>query len=138
MQIINLLGLISAATSALAASVAYDQGYDDASRPLASVACSDGANGLTTRHGWTTQGQIPRFPNIGAASAVAGWNSTGCGTCWRLTFRGKTIHVLAVDHADTGFNIGLRAMNELTNGQAVALGRVDAAFAQVGGAACGL
>jgi len=105
---------------------------------MTAVACSDGLNGLTTRYGWTTQGQIPRFPYIGAAEAVTGWNSTGCGTCWQLSFRGRSINVLAVDHAGAGFNVALKAMNDLTNGQAVALGRVDAAAVQVGKAACGL
>ena len=41
-----------------------------------------------------------------------------CGTCWRLTYpgSGKSITVLAVDHAGAGFNIALDALNDLTNG----------------------
>lgn len=39
------------------------------------MSCSDGANGLITRYGWATQGVIPKFPYIGGAELIAGWNS---------------------------------------------------------------
>ncbi|KAH8121386.1 hypothetical protein ACSS6W_004526 [Trichoderma asperelloides] len=138
MQLSNLfkLALFTAAVSA--DTVSYDTGYDDASRSLTAVSCSDGTNGLITRYHWQTQGQIPRFPYIGGAQAVAGWNSPNCGTCWKLTYSGKTIYVLAIDHAGAGFNIGLDAMNALTNGNAVALGRVSATASQVAVSNCGL
>src|SRR5205809_321684 len=55
--------------------VSYDTGYDDASRSLTAVSCSDGANGLITRYGWQTQGNVANFPNIGGSSTIAGWNS---------------------------------------------------------------
>jgi hypothetical protein len=55
--------------------VSYDTGYDDGSRSLANVACSDGQNGLITRYGWQTQGQVARFPYIGGIDAVDRWNS---------------------------------------------------------------
>ncbi|KAM0485346.1 protein SnodProt1 precursor [Trichoderma gamsii] len=130
------LALFTAAVSA--DTVSYDTGYDDASRSLTVVSCSDGANGLITRYHWQTQGQIPRFPYIGGVQAVAGWNSPSCGTCWKLTYSGKTIYVLAVDHSAAGFNIGLDAMNALTNGNAVQYGRVDATASQVAVKNCGL
>ncbi|KAK1255330.1 hypothetical protein MKX08_009325 [Trichoderma sp. CBMAI-0020] len=138
MQFSNLfkLALFTAAVSA--DTVSYDTGYDDASRSLTVVSCSDGANGLITRYHWQTQGQIPRFPYIGGVQAVAGWNSPNCGTCWKLTYSGKTIYVLAVDHSAAGFNIGLDAMNALTNGNAVQYGRVDATASQVAVKNCGL
>jgi hypothetical protein len=66
------LGLASL-TSAI--SVSYDTGYDDASRSLNTLSCSDGANGLVTRFGWNTQGNVPSFPRIGGYSGIAGWNS---------------------------------------------------------------
>ncbi|KAI0971926.1 EC5 protein [Xylaria arbuscula] len=138
MQLTNILGFLSMTAAVSAVTVAYDTGYDDASRSMTAVSCSDGANGLITRYGWQTQGQIPRFPNIGAAAAVAGWNSAACGTCWTLTYNGRSINVLAIDHAGAGFNIALDAMNTLTNGQGVALGRVDATAVQVATSACGV
>jgi hypothetical protein len=128
---------LSLLSTAIAITVSYDTGYDDGSRSLASVACSDGSNGLLTK-GYSTQSSLPSFPRIGGASVIAGWNSASCGTCWSLTFNGNTINVLAVDHADQGFNIAQAAMDQLTGGQAVALGRVDASYAQVDASVCGL
>ncbi|KUJ18534.1 Cerato-platanin [Mollisia scopiformis] len=126
-----ILPLVSAIT------VSYDTGYDDASRSLSTVACSDGSNGLLTK-GYTTQSSLPSFPNIGGASVIAGWNSASCGTCWSLTYNGNTINILAIDSAVEGFNIGETAMNSLTGGQAVALGRVDAGYVEVDASSCGL
>jgi hypothetical protein len=134
MQFINLIAFISAVA---AITISYDTGYDDSSRSLSVVSCSDGANGLLTR-GYTTQGSLPGFPKIGGASVIAGWNSDSCGTCWSLTYNGNTINVIAIDHATEGFNIAQAAMDELTGGQAVFLGRVDASYAQVDASVCGL
>lgn len=71
----SLLSLLLAATTVSAIRVSYDEGYDDPSRSLTSVACSDGPNGLITTHGFQTQGQIPGFPNIGGSFEIAGWGS---------------------------------------------------------------
>ena len=131
-----LLTLISTAT---AITVSYDNGYDDASRSLSLVSCSDGTNGLLTK-GFTTQGSLPKFPYIGGASTVAGWNSPSCGSCYSLTWAetGNTINVLAIDHAAEGFNIAQEALDFLTNNQAVQLGRIDADWLQVDPSVCGL
>ncbi|EJT76087.1 SnodProt1, partial [Gaeumannomyces tritici R3-111a-1] len=137
MQFSNILSIFALTSAASAVSVSYDTGFDDGSRSLTAVSCSDGQNGLMTRYGWQTQGQIPRFPYIGGAPAVGGWNSPGCGTCWRLSWNGRSINVLAIDRA-SGFNIALDAMNALTNGQAIGLGRVEADVQQVSAGDCGL
>lgn len=55
-----------------------------------------------------------------------------------MTYNGKTVYVLAVDHAGDGFNLAKAAMDDLTNGQAEALGRIDAQYAQVDVSNCGL
>lgn len=55
--------------------VSYDTGYDDASRALTSVSCSDGPNGLITKYGWQNQGAVAGFPRIGGYMGVEGWNS---------------------------------------------------------------
>ncbi|KAI1092139.1 SnodProt1 [Rostrohypoxylon terebratum] len=137
MQFSKLAQLLSFVAASSAVTVSYDTGYDDASRSLTAVSCSDGANGLITRYGWQTQGNIPTT-YIGGSDSIAGWNSPNCGACYQLTFNGKSINVLAIDHAASGFNIALDAMNALTNGQAVALGRVDATATQVATSACGV
>jgi Cerato-platanin len=129
--LLTLFSVVSAIT------VSYDNGYDDGTRSLSVVSCSDGANGLLTK-GYTTQSSLPSFPRIGGASVIAGWNSASCGTCWSLTYNGVSINVLAIDHAAEGFNIAQEAMDQLTGGQAVALGRVDAQYVQVDASVCGL
>ncbi|RKF64718.1 Protein SnodProt1 [Erysiphe neolycopersici] len=117
-------------------SVSYDTSYDDMARRLDLVACSDGSNGLLTKH-YETQGSLPSFPRIGGASVISGWNSPSCGSCWSLTYNDTTINVMAIDRATKGFNIAETALNQLTHGQAKALGRIEAAFTQVESSRCG-
>ncbi len=103
-----------------------------------------------------TGSRLPASPTSVATCGVAGWNSphgryptssnqrilltspVQCGTCYGITYNGNTIYVLAIDHAGDGFNLAEAAMNELTNGQAVQLGRVDAQYSQVDVSNCGL
>ncbi|KAF2096195.1 Cerato-platanin-domain-containing protein [Rhizodiscina lignyota] len=122
--------------------LSYDQGYDDGSRALTSLACSDGDNGLITRFGWETQKQVPSFPRIGGSGDIAGWNSPKCGQCYRLTYKGRSILLTAVDHAAPGeFNVALAAMGQLFPGgtaQAVQKGRVTLdKVEQVASSLCG-
>ncbi|KAF2084458.1 epl1 protein [Saccharata proteae CBS 121410] len=133
-----IASITTLALGASATTVSYDTGYDDASRSLTAVSCSDGANGLMTKYGWSVQGDVSGFPNIGGVDTVAGWGSANCGKCYSLSYNGNTIYVLAVDHAASGFNIAEKAMNTLTNGQAEALGRIDATTAEVAISNCGL
>ncbi|KAJ3725415.1 Cerato-platanin, partial [Lentinula raphanica] len=98
----------------------YDAAYDDSSASLATVACSDGTNGLLTQ-GYTTFGSLPTFPNIGALGAMEGYSSSSCGTCWQITYASNgastTINALAIDHAgEELINVSEAAMNALTNG----------------------
>jgi hypothetical protein len=85
------------------------------------VSCSDGSNGLITRYGWQKQSDIPRFPYIGGSSDIASWNSPSCGQCYSLEYAktGKKVFILAIDHVAQGFNVAQKAMDELTNNQAV-------------------
>ncbi|KAF7594082.1 hypothetical protein BBP40_010219 [Aspergillus hancockii] len=130
----------SDATTAATVSVSYDQKFDVAGSSLTTVACSDGINGLINR-GYSTFGSLPSFPNIGGAPTVGGWNSPNCGKCYQLHYQAgnidKSIFVTAVDAAPGGFNIGLQAMNTLTNGLAEQLGRVSATYTEVAPSNCG-
>jgi hypothetical protein len=118
-------------------SLSYDTTYDNPSLSLTSVACSDGANGLITK-GYTTLGSLPTFPNVGGAYTVTGWNSAACGTCYNVTYGSTSLSVLAVDVALDGFNLSEEAMNTLTGGLAVELGRVDVTATQVAASVCGI
>ncbi|KAJ6445685.1 Autophagy-like protein 22 [Purpureocillium lavendulum] len=129
--------LAVAVSAASAVSVSYDPVYDASTTSLSHIACSTGPNGLE-RFGYSKLGDIPKFPMIGGAQAVAGWGSTNCGTCWELTYNGRSIHILAVDHTDNGFNIALAAMNALTDNRAQFLGRIQATATQLNATNCGL
>ncbi|KAI5299732.1 hypothetical protein KEM55_001818 [Ascosphaera atra] len=135
----SLLSLISAAVAAPQnlQSVSYDATYDAAGTALTALACSDGSNGLISK-GYKTLGDIPSFPYVAGVSAISGWNSPSCGTCWKVTYNGKSIKVLGVDVSKDGVNTGQKAMDELTNGQAVSLGRIQASVEQVASSECGL
>ncbi len=143
MRFTSIVSLVLFAATALAAPsattvrVSYDQTYDVKSNSLDIVACSNGPNGLETK-GYTTFGSLKNFPNIGGAQYIAGWNSASCGTCWQLKYNGKTINVVAIDHADSGFNLSLEAMNKLTNNQAEQLGVVQATVTSLPAASCSL
>ncbi|KAJ5281780.1 hypothetical protein N7478_007152 [Penicillium angulare] len=50
----------------------------------------------------------------------------------------RTIHVFAVDACARGFDLSLEDMNRLTDGQAVQLGRVGAAYRAVDNGGCGV
>lgn len=114
----------------------YDTVYDNASSSMNTVACSDGPHGLAKKY--PTFSNLPTFPNIGGASAIAGWNSVNCGTCWNLTFEGVSILVTAIDQTDDGFNLAEEALNTLTDGNAEWYGAVQADAAQVDKSLCGL
>jgi hypothetical protein len=122
-------------------SVSYDPKYDVRESSLTTVACSDGENGLIPL-GYSNFGSLPNFPNIGGAITIPSWNSPNCGKCYQLHYSNgkidKTINVLAIDAAPGGFNIGLQAMNTLTNGQAVQLGRISATYVAVDDSVCGM
>ncbi|KAI9437789.1 Cerato-platanin [Lactarius psammicola] len=132
--ILSLAALFSVAS---ADNVRYNRFYDNPDMSLNNVACSNGANGLVTR-GYPTFGSLPTFPHIGGVYAVKGWNSPQCGSCWRLTYKGKSIHVTAVDTISDGFALSLKSMNILTNGKAQELDLINAHATPVDAWHCGL
>jgi hypothetical protein len=141
MAILSLVVAAPAPAAAATVSVSYDPKYDVGATSLNTVSCSNGPNGLVTQ-GYSDFASLPGFPNIGGAITIPGWNSPNCGKCYALHYSNgkvdKTINVIAVDAAPGGFNIGLQAMNTLTNGQAEQLGRVDATYVEVDASVCGL
>lgn len=130
-----IFSLLTFTTSAI--TVSYDMVYDDASHPLQSFACSDGKNGLLNRN-FTSSGQLPTFPAIGASYKISGWNSTSCGSCWTLTYEEKSVNFLAIDHATTGFITSKSLMDRLTGNRAEKLGRIDVGYTNANSSACGM
>lgn len=125
-----------AAPADASVTVSYDTKYDDPNLDLLTTSCSDGQYGLVTK-GYKTASSLPSFPRIGGAFTVPSWNSPNCGKCYQLTWEGKSIYVTAVDHAGEGFNIAQEALDELTGGLAVQLGRVTATYADADPSSCG-
>ena len=132
----TLLSLAALFSVASADIVRYNQIYDDPTYSLNGVACSNGPHGLVT-DGFDTLGDLPTFPGVGGVFAVSGWGSPECGSCWELTYKGKSILVTAVDTISDGFDISLKAMNILTGGKAVALDSIDAVATKVSRTHCG-
>lgn len=116
---LSFLSILAPLASAV--TLSYDPGYSQGDRSLNVVSCSDGSNGLITRYGYQKQSDIPRFPYIGGSSDIAGWNSPSCGQCYSLEYAltGKKVFILAIDHVAQGFNVAQKAMDDLTNNQAV-------------------
>ncbi|KAH9887581.1 Cerato-platanin [Cubamyces lactineus] len=138
MQFTSFAALIVAAaalaTSTTATKVTWDATYDNKNGDLNTVACSNGKNGLVTK-GYTTFGSLPD-PYVGGVAGVT-WNSTECGSCWKLSYKGNNINVIAIDYAAQGFNIGKGAMKALAGDAGVAAGSVDAQSIQLTNINCG-
>jgi len=113
----------------------YDTIYDNPDLSTSVIACSNGDNGLATK-GYDTIGELPSYPRVGGAP-FAGWNSPDCGSCWRLTYKGRNLTVMAIDRS-YGWNLSLQAMNDLTDGHAEELGKVQATYTRVANSECGL
>ncbi|KAG0129571.1 Cerato-platanin [Tuber indicum] len=144
LKTILLLASTLTLTLAQSAGVAkYDTTYDSASLSTLSVACSDGANGLYTK-GYHTLGSVPGFPNLGGSGTIPGWNSPNCGACYELRYTPpapaapKVINIVGVDVAAPGtFVLSRTALDTLTGGQAVPLGRVNVTWRPVAASVCG-
>ncbi|KAL7268506.1 hypothetical protein RUND412_008868 [Rhizina undulata] len=134
---LTFVPFLASTVSAIAASIAYDTTYDSSSQSTLTIACSDGVNGLYTK-GYSTLGVLPTFPRIGAAETIAGWNSANCGKCYQITYGSNSIYAIAVDHAASGWVLSEAAMNTLTGGLAVELGRVTGDYTEVASSLCGL
>lgn len=124
------------ADSGTAIDVAFDNTYDNKDQPTSTLACSDGTNGLITK-GYNTLGALPKFPNVGGAPTIAGYNSPNCGACYGITYNGQTLYVIGVDVAVNRFVLSQEALDTLTGGQAVKLGHVSATYAPAPLQSCG-
>ncbi|KAF9009507.1 Cerato-platanin-domain-containing protein [Cyathus striatus] len=128
---------------AVSTSATWSSYYTDASTSLGPVACSNGNNGLTTRFGYTTMGDVPSFPYVaaGPVNLGFGWNSSQCGSCWSLTYTSpnthvaKTISVTIIDAAST-FALSQDAYVALSGSDGLAAGHVDVEATKLGDNPC--
>ena len=133
----TILSLAALFSIASADTVRYNSFYDNPSTSLDDVACSNGPNGLLTA-GFNRLSDLPTFPDIGGVFAVGSWNSPECGSCWKLSFKGNSILVTAIDTVSDGFDISLEAMNTLTGGCAAVVDSIDAFATQIERIHCGI
>ncbi len=135
--LVSLAALFSVASADV---VRFNTFYDNPQTSLNNVACSDGVNGLITK-GFSTFASLPSFPGIGGVFAVKNWNSTACGSCWKLTSQGTSIFVTAIDTISDGFDISQKAMITLANVNTlngVVPDSINAQAVQVAESFCGL
>lgn len=134
--IIPFTALFASASSTI---VKYDHVYDDPNTPMTVVECSGGENGMIAK-GYNIFGDLPTFPNIGAAFAVEEYNSPSCGSCWNLTDSKTftTAFIIAIDRAVEGFVIAEEALTALGGPQAVDGGEIYTSARLVEGSYCGL
>lgn len=136
--IVSLMAMAAGAFAQVATTASYDPVYDTSSLSTLSVTCSDGTNGLYTK-GYQTLGALPGFPRVGAIETVTQWNSPNCGKCYKVTWTdtGASINIIGVDRATSGIVLSLGALNELTGGQGVNLGRVNVSYVETAATDCG-
>jgi hypothetical protein len=60
---------------------------------LTTVACSDGKNGIMN---WGYKDLSMMFPYVTAWQSVT-WNSPQCGSCAKITYKGRYVYVTVID-----------------------------------------
>ncbi|TFK96816.1 Cerato-platanin [Pterulicium gracile] len=135
----------------------YDIAYDLGSSSLDTGACSSGLNWLETK-GYSKFSSLPTFPLIAAVPTITGFDSPACGNCFAVSYTAPsnntlsppvtsttngltttTIYVIGVDSSrGNGFVLSKAAMDRMTVGKAVELGRVSVAWEEVDGGRCGM
>lgn len=79
MKLVSIFALLTAPFAVSAERISWDPLYGNGTQSLATVACSDGPNGMLTK-GYKVFNDLPTFPRIGGSSVVANWNSPNCGS----------------------------------------------------------
>lgn len=109
--------------------------YDDPSRPLSEVACWKKKTGLMPNLDWSLQKDTVGFIGV---DKIGHFSIAKCLSCWTLAYDDKTISLFALDSADSGIVMSLNALQYLTDGRALELGRVDIHAIEVDTSNCGI
>ena len=117
----------------------YDYIYNNPNWALSNTACSNGVNGLEDK--WPTLRDVPNYPFVGGVPGLT-WNSTLCGTCWRLDYDAPNgtiniMKIIAVDAAGT-FNIAEAAFRTWAGSGGVDAGAVNTIATLLSPADCGI
>ncbi|KZV70898.1 Epl1 protein, partial [Peniophora sp. CONT] len=123
-----------AAAFALAAVVAatdvrFDPIYNTPGESTDVVACSNLADQFPTFS------SFPTYPSIGGAQAISGFADPDCGTCYNITFNGKSQLFTAIDVAGDGIVTSETSYSALAD---PATGEINASVVQVDKSLCGM
>ena len=129
-----IIPLMAVFTSASSVPVEYDTQYDNPKALTDSVTCSGGTNGIETK-GYDTYGNVPAFPHIGGADFIK-YDSTSCGSCWKLSYKANSIHVTVIDKAGSGFTVSGEALKDLGGQEAMDEGKIYASATRVDESNC--
>jgi hypothetical protein len=129
MNFFAILALLAPAASAVTVSLTFDGMYATADQPLSTFSCP----GL---FGAERVNQLAAWPNVTATAFIERNLSPNCGTCWQVTYQGRSINLLAIDHAPQGFTASPFTVNWLTSGTGITNGRVDVDVTQIDPSEC--
>ncbi|TFB06920.1 Protein SnodProt1 [Trichoderma ghanense] len=130
-QVAALVGSAAAETM----SATFNTLYEDPSRSLSEVTCWRKNIGFMPNLDWTLQQDAAGFIGL---DKINGLNSGKCFTCWRLSYEGRAISLLALDGTDSGVVMSFRALQYLTDGRAQELGRVEIDAVEADTSECGV
>ncbi|KAJ3488568.1 hypothetical protein NLI96_g2751 [Meripilus lineatus] len=111
----------------------WSAAYDNPALSVNGLACSD----ALIRKGIHTIGDLKNYPNV-TGIQYASFGSPNCATCYKFTYQGKSVNVVAIDNAQHGATLSTAALNALTNGHAHDVGSIQATVEQVPNSACKL
>ncbi|KAF3911383.1 Cerato-platanin [Dactylellina cionopaga] len=120
---VNFIAYVLPFIAAVAATdFKYDNNYSYSSNlALTSFACSDGPNGLITKTGARTVGELrARLQQnvwIAGSPFVSGWGSPKCGECYqaRNPKNNKSFKFVVIDHATPATVVGEDAFKSIGN-----------------------
>jgi hypothetical protein len=136
-----MLSSVFLASQAVATDLRYDSNFDYVKNlPLTSFACSDGANGLITKTGAQTLGQLKsklRPNTYVAAGGISGWNSPNCGQCWKgRAPNGASLQFVLIDKATPSVVMGEEAFKILSPSKTLQEGHITIYVTQLPRASC--
>ena len=108
----NVIPLAALFSVASAAHVPHGKYYDHWWNSPSKIDCFGSL--ISPLHGLTDFHNVKTWPFIGGSDTV-GLSTRSCGSCWQISYEGKSVNITAVDTASDGFDLSGRAMEALTN-----------------------
>ncbi|VDB85647.1 unnamed protein product [Peniophora sp. CBMAI 1063] len=120
---------LTLATVAAATNVRFDPVYNTVGESTDVVACSNLADKFPTLD------SFPTFPSVGGSQVITSFADADCGTCFSITFNGKSQFFTAIDVAKDGVVTSQTSFSQLAN---INNGVINASVVKVAGSHCGM